>query len=168
MKKVLLADSGFWIALLREKDNHHKQSKCVFDRIRKYYDLTVVIPWPTLYEFLKGEEIYLSYRFIETIKQIEDSKVRNIRVLYYPDNDIREKCLEIYRTKVEKSVITNRKDRILSLVDMIILETIKKVKQEIYPEVYLLSYDNLLKSYNRGRNDFKLIDDLCREAKFDL
>lgn len=166
MKKVLVADSGFWIGLLRERDEHHHKSKCIFDKIRKYYDTLLVIPWPTLYEFLKGEEIYLSHRFMEILRQIENNKSRNLKILYYPDDEIRERCLNIYMAKVEDYAKSNRRDRILSLVDITILETIKKLRKEIYPEIYLISYDNLLKSYNKSGNEFKIIEDFCKDGKF--
>lgn len=163
MKKILVADSGFWIALLREKDSHHNHSNCVYNKITKYYNIVVVIPWPTLYEFLKGEEVYLSYRFLEIIRQIENSKEKNMQILYYPDSNIKEKCLETYKSKVYNYIKINRRDRILSLVDMVILEILKEIKGKFNPqEIYLLSYDNLLKGYIRSISNFKLIEDLCK------
>lgn len=68
--------------------------------------------------------------------------------------------------KVEDYAKSNRRDRILSLVDITILETIKKLRKEIYPEIYLISYDNLLKSYNKSGNEFKIIEDFCKDGKF--
>jgi predicted nucleic acid-binding protein len=49
LRKTALVDSGFWIALLHERDSHHADALMKSGVLR---NLTYIMPWPTLYETL--------------------------------------------------------------------------------------------------------------------
>jgi predicted nucleic acid-binding protein len=47
--KTALVDTGFWIALLHKRDQHHEDALRKSEILR---DLDYILPWPTLYETL--------------------------------------------------------------------------------------------------------------------
>ncbi len=49
LHRRVLVDSGFWIALLDERDQHHQQAKTNVGLLR---NAVYIVPWPTLYETL--------------------------------------------------------------------------------------------------------------------
>ncbi len=52
-QKYLLTDSGFWIALLDKQSNvlQHETAVSIIELVERN-KFTVLIPWPTLYEFV--------------------------------------------------------------------------------------------------------------------
>lgn len=50
VQKTALVDSGFWIALLDGRDEHHQSAQSKAETLLR---LQYVVPWPTLYETLR-------------------------------------------------------------------------------------------------------------------
>lgn len=49
MAKKILVDTGFWIALFYERDQHHDAAQKIEDILAIH---TILVPWPTLFEFV--------------------------------------------------------------------------------------------------------------------
>lgn len=47
--RIAIVDSGFWIALLDERDQHYEEAQTKADVVRS---LAYILPWPILYETL--------------------------------------------------------------------------------------------------------------------
>ncbi len=103
---VFLVDTGFWFALYKTKDQHHKkaceiESRLGFDKVK------IIMPWPSLYEtlntqFIKNSEGLNSFTRL----------LRSPQVVRLSDCGYRERSLEI--------VLQSSSKRPLSLVDMVI------------------------------------------------
>lgn len=102
MRKSILIDTGFWIALYDERDPYHHKAINLLDLIPGN---DVLIPWPTLYEtintrFCKNKSTLAGFEsFIKTQNTLLISD------LYYRDGNL----LEVFEGS-----------RTLSLVDRVI------------------------------------------------
>ena len=100
MSKKLLADTGFWIALLDEKDQHYQSAG---ERAPWIDVATLVMPWPVLYETLRTRLVRMSVCFTN----------KYIHVQFIDDGKYRD---EAYSRAIDFSV---RLRRPISLVDMV-------------------------------------------------
>lgn len=133
---AVIVDTGFWVAIIDKRDSYHKKSMCIVEKLNSNFEL--IVPWPTLYEFLKGKDIY--HRFFDVTAEIRN---KGVNLNYYPDENLREKCMENYK-KVQSN---------LSLVDIIILEIGRRLSEKRPAgSTYFLSYDRLLINYLYGYN----------------
>lgn len=128
---TVIVDTGFWVAIIDKNDKYHQESVCIIEKLNSNFEL--IIPWPTLYEFLKGKDIYR--KFFDIILEIRN---KGIKLNYYHDENLRERCIRNYETF--------RSD--LSLVDLVILEIGKEIsKKRPAGDTYFLSYDRLLRNF---------------------
>ena len=138
INKYTLLDSCFWIALYEEKDKNHETAQEIAEDIFK---TNIVIPWPTLYEFMntrftKREENIINFQRI----------IKNPNTFLIEDNDYRKDSLDIFFR-------LNLSQRKLSLVDIIIRAIIEDKKIKI----------DTLVTFNPG--DFQ---DICRKKRVEL
>jgi predicted nucleic acid-binding protein len=99
-----LADTGFWIALFDARDAQHKT---VGGQEELFELLTLIVPWPTLYETLRT-------RFVRRSDWVGrlDRILKRPNVEFVDDTHFRE---EAYALTVEYST---RLRRFISMVDM--------------------------------------------------
>ena len=105
MSKKLLADTGFWIALLDEKDQHYQSAG---ERAPWIDVATLVMPWPVLYETLRTRLVRRPARVLRLDEQLKKPNVQFIDDGKYRD--------EAYSRAIDFSV---RLRRPISLVDMV-------------------------------------------------
>ena len=81
INKTALVDSGFWIALLDERDEHYKEAQ---QKAETLLHLRYIFPWPILYETLRTRFVRrpLAVRKFESFLKrpnttyLEDAKYR--------------------------------------------------------------------------------------------
>jgi predicted nucleic acid-binding protein len=81
INKTALVDSGFWIALLDQRDQHHREAQ---EKAESLFHLRYIFPWPILYETLRTRFVRrpIAVRKFETFLKrpnatyLEDSKYR--------------------------------------------------------------------------------------------
>ena len=117
MSKNILIDTCYWIALFRKNDTYHTDALVINECLSEH---KVIIPWPSLYEYLNTEFLDNPYVFTKFKKIILLSNV--IRL---PDNEYRENALSTFFG-------SNNLNRRLSLVDLIIREMIADDKIKIH------------------------------------
>jgi predicted nucleic acid-binding protein len=105
-RQTVLVDSGFWFALLDERDQHFYEAQSKADRILR---LTYILPWPVLYETLCS-------RFVRRPALIAKFEVflKRPNAVLLDDTDYREGSLD--------RVLNQARDgnRTISLVDMVL------------------------------------------------
>jgi len=107
VSETALVDTGFWIALFDPRDEHHDLADSKGDLL----DLvTVVVPWPTLYETLRTRFV----RRPEWVLRLDQRLKRPTAVEFVDDRDYRD---EAYALAVEYSI---RQKRPISMVDMLL------------------------------------------------
>jgi len=82
INRIALVDSGFWIALLEERDPHHKDAQSKADAL---LEMKYLLPWPILYETLRTRftrRAWLVHKFEGFLKRpnaviLDDKKYRN-------------------------------------------------------------------------------------------
>ncbi len=105
MSETVLADTGYWIALLDPREQMHGAVSQTQDLLEL---LTLVVPWPILYETLRTRYV----RRPDWVARL-DARLKGTSVLFIDDRDYRE---EAYALAVEYSV---RRKRPISMVDML-------------------------------------------------
>ena len=105
MSKKLLADTGFWIALLDEKDQHYQSAG---ERAPWIDVATLVMPWPVLYETLRTRLVKRPERVVRL-----DQQMKKPNVEFIEDQKYR---LEAYSQTIDFSI---RFRRPISMVDMV-------------------------------------------------
>jgi len=104
MPKNIIADTGFWIALFNERDQHHADALRIECSLEHF---NLVIPWPTLYETINT-------RFAKRAKWRQGLKV-------YLDKSNTLKIDDApYKDRAIEEVITPLSKRYFSAVDFII------------------------------------------------
>ena len=53
--RFVLLDSGFWIGLLDPRDEQHARCHRISEKIQDFH---VLVPWPTLYEFVNTRNMH--------------------------------------------------------------------------------------------------------------
>ncbi len=105
MSKTVLADTGYWIALFDPRETEHVTVAGTEDL---FESLTLVVPWPILYETLRT-------RFVRRRDWVArlDERLKRPNVSFIDDRDY---CEEAYSLAVEHST---RLGRPISMVYML-------------------------------------------------
>ena len=105
MSETVLADTGYWIALFDPREAEHETVVGTEALIEL---LTLVVPWPILYETLRT-------RFVRRRDWVArlDERLKRPNVSFIDDRDY---CEEAYTLAVEHSI---RLRRPISMVDML-------------------------------------------------
>lgn len=113
MRKVILADTGFWLGLIDPRDNFHNSANEISELIDGN---TILFPWPCLYETISTRLVRRRQQLLHLEKLLSQSFV-----ILIDDND--------YKMSALSSVFENnrRTGRAFSLVDSVIREIIKDV-----------------------------------------
>lgn len=104
MSESVLADTGYWIALFDPREAEHKTVVDTSDLVEL---LTLVVPWPLLYETLRTRFV----RRRDWVARLEE-RLRRANVSFIEDSDYRD---EAYFLTVEYAT---RLRRPISMVDM--------------------------------------------------
>lgn len=109
VNRLVLADTGFWIALYDLTDQHHPAATRIMDQLALG---TFLFPWPLYYELLRT-------RFVRRPGWVESfcGVIRQQRIKILDDVDYRDRAL--YLT-IESASNGIRAKRGISLVDMVI------------------------------------------------
>lgn len=107
MSKNVLTDSCYWIALYTDDDYYHEYA-ILFDEFLEVHRL--IIPWPSLYEFLNTKFTGKPYRM--TLFQ---KKMLQPNIMKIPDYPYRDNALSKFFGHINIG-------RRLSLVDLVIRE----------------------------------------------
>ena len=107
MPKNVLIDSGYWIALYQDGDTHHDDAILINEYLLAH---RLIIPWPSLYEFLNTKFFKRPISLTLFRKTILLPNV--IRI---PDSDYRESAFTNFLNP-------RNLGRRLSLVDLVIRE----------------------------------------------
>lgn len=104
-RKILLIDTGFWFALYKPKDQHHREA---IEKSEILNTCNLIIPWPCLYEtfntqFAKNKAAVLNF----------EQLLKQPHVVRLPDEPYREQALE-------SAISLANGTRYLSLVDVVI------------------------------------------------
>jgi len=79
----IIIDSGFWIGLLDRRDQYHILSSKIFKLLTDFvriYRIQIIIPWLSLYEFLKENRLDLKFfRLLDILRN------NSINVLKYAE-----------------------------------------------------------------------------------
>jgi predicted nucleic acid-binding protein len=137
--KTILLDTGYWIALFSSENEKEKQD--VVEYVSELIDennYTVIIPFPTLYEFLNSK---LSRKDRQKFNLEAELSKQKYEKVY--DEKYRKKALENF---FKQFSFVNYD---ISLVDEIIKEMIEDttLKTDI-----IVTFDNGLKNYARSMN----------------
>lgn len=114
--KNILTDTGFWIAYFEERDEYHKIAQELSSVI---FDYNIIIPFPSVYEFLNT-------RFSRRSKQVNELELlfHKLNIVYVYD--------DAYRTElIQKFIRINKGKRIISAVDMVINQILEDVNIKI-------------------------------------
>jgi predicted nucleic acid-binding protein len=105
VNETVLADTGYWIALFDPREERHADVADTADLIES---LTLVMPWPILYETLRT-------RFVRRPDWVArlDERLKKPNVAFIDDEDY---CQDAYSLTVEYST---RLKRPISMVDML-------------------------------------------------
>jgi predicted nucleic acid-binding protein len=105
VSETVLADTGYWIALFDPREAEHTTVAGTEDIIER---LTLVVPWPLLYETLRT-------RFVRRRDWVArlDERLKRPNVSFIDDRDY---CEDAYSLAIEYSV---RLGRPISMVDML-------------------------------------------------
>jgi predicted nucleic acid-binding protein len=128
VKKYVLIDTCFWIALFKPTDPFHKNSREILAQIDRYY---FRLPWPTLYEFINTRLMTTPSRLAQFTK-----------VMVCP-GIIREDDSKYREISLKLSMERTNKDPALSLTDSVI--RLMAEDRDLRVD-YLVSYDNDLRA----------------------
>lgn len=137
--KAVVVDAGFWYALYDARDALHDQANAKASHIDS---LTLVFPWPTLYETL-------GTRFVKNRSGIERLAIllKRPNVRFIDDTPYREAALDATLSEARLGT------RAISLCDMIIRLMIEDVNVRIHA---ILTFN---------KKDFS---DVCRSARVEM
>jgi predicted nucleic acid-binding protein len=111
LDKTALVDTGFWIALLDERDGHHEDA---LNKSRILRNLAYILPWPSLYETLNTRLV----RRPDRVRQFVQSFLKRPNAVILDDCCYRDSALE--KTLSDKLM----RKHPLSLVDNVLREII--------------------------------------------
>jgi predicted nucleic acid-binding protein len=135
VRKYVLIDTCFWIALFKPNDPFHKNAKEILAQIDRYY---FRLPWPTLYEFINTRLVTTPSRLAQFTRVMASPGI-----IREDDTKYRERSLKL-------SIERTSNDPALSLTDSVI--RLMAEDRDLCVD-YLVSYDNDLRSSitrNRG------------------
>ena len=116
MKKHLLIDTGFWIGLADDRDQHHQDALDLIETVQRH---KILVPWPITYEVLRTKHTK-RFQYLEAIKKA----LAHFNCIFVEDAPYREECL---------AACLNQRHggRGFSLVDMILRSIIDGYHHEI-------------------------------------
>jgi len=120
--KDIITDTGFWLALCDERNEHHHKSIDTFGKIGLF---NVLVPWPVMYEVLRTK--FVKNRL--TVKRFDEA-LRALKVSFLDDTPYREKALE------ETVELSSAGKRVMSLADVVIRYILYDIKVD-----YLITYN---------------------------
>ena len=135
----VIVDSGFWIALFNERDENHNNAGAMLDALPQ---LTIVVPWPTLYETINTRLV----RRPLAVQRFE-ALIKGPNVTLLDDLPYRADAIEVVFTTART------RPRPLSLVDLVIRSMLLDINVRV---------DALL-TCNQG--DFA---DVCRRRRIEM
>lgn len=103
--KFLLFDTGFWIALLDDRDPYHSQAASLYEKTENWHGL---LPWPILYEVLSTRLSRDNRKLIRLASELRSPGIKLINDVSYRD------------LALEKVFDRENALRRLSLVDVIL------------------------------------------------
>jgi len=108
INRFILADSGFWFALLNSRDEYYDQANKIEKEIS---NCKFLFPWPVLYEVVNSKFVKSQHQVVEFERMMK----RTSSILIH-DEKYREGCVD--------SVFdwAREKKRAISLVDSVIRE----------------------------------------------
>ena len=115
VRKTVLLDTGFWIALYNSNDQHHETADSLLNLVR---DESILIPWPTAYEFLNTRFTRNYWRIQGFANFVQGSSL----VEWIDDAPYRETALDKFLKNQGKK---------FSLVDLVIRELLSDVNIRI-------------------------------------
>ncbi len=131
VRKTVLLDTGFWIALYESNDQHHESAASILELAK---DANIPVPWPTAYEFLNTKFTRNYWRMVGFTNFTQGSS----SIEWIDDVPYREAALNKF---------LNSQGRKFSLVDLVIREILSEVNIRID---YFVTFNT---------NDFKDICD---------
>ena len=120
MNKTVLIDSGFWCALYEPRDQYYQEAQLIANLIE---DKQLILPWPTLYEFINT-------RFIRRIDRLNafNAQLTRTSINYLDDTGYKQAAL---------NEVINR--GLYSLVDSVIRQVLSDVNVKID---YFVTFNN--------------------------
>lgn len=115
MAKNVLIDTGYWIALLNERDKHHETARVLENDLSVH---TLLIPWPTLFECVDtrlARRKHSAMRFKQLLRRPSSALV--------DDSPYRQKSLDF---------VLEQPNHRFSLTDHIIRSMIEDVRLSIH------------------------------------
>ena len=117
INKYSLLDSCFWIALYEERDKNHKNAQKIAEYIFK---TNLIIPWPTLYEFMNTRFARREHTIINFQKIIQGDNI-----ILIEDNNYKKDSLNTFFN------LNLLRKRELSLIDIIIRAIMEDINLKI-------------------------------------
>lgn len=131
--KTIILDTGYWIALFSpEKEKEKQQTVEEVTRLIDENNYSILIPFPTLYEFLNSK-LSRKRDKINLINELSKSKYKKIY-----DDDYRDKALKKFSDQFSYSISD------ISLVDEVIKEMIEDEKLRTDS---IVTFDEALRNY---------------------
>lgn len=108
VNKYILADSGFWFALLNSRDEYYKEAVQIEKKIS---NCKFLFPWPILYEVINTKFVKSQHQVVEF-----ERILKRASSILIDDEKYRKGCVEtVFNWAREKK-------RTISLVDSVIRE----------------------------------------------
>jgi predicted nucleic acid-binding protein len=123
VRKTVLLDTGFWIALYDANDQHHETANSFLDLVS---DESILIPWPTAYAFLNTRFTRNHWRIQGFANFVKGSSL----VEWIDDAPYRKTALDKFLKNQGKK---------FSLVDLVIREILSEVNIRID---YLVTFNS--------------------------
>jgi len=117
INKYILADSGFWFALLNSRDEYYDEAVRIEKEIS---NCKFLFPWPVLYEVINTKFVKSQYQVVEF-----ERILKRTSSILIDDDKYRHGCVEtVFNWAREKK-------RAISLVDSVIREVLSDEKVRI-------------------------------------
>ena len=113
--KTAVVDTGFWFALLNERDQHHRNALAQEHRLRS---LRLILPWPCLYEILNTKFV----RNLVWVRRFE-SFLKHPSVVFFDDVK--------YRQAAYDRTLQDARRRSISLVDRVIRSILEDLSNRV-------------------------------------
>lgn len=107
--KTVLVDTGFWIALLDERDEHFEAAQTKAALLLEY---RYILPWPILYETLRTRLVRNELR----LKKFERF-LKRPNANFLEDGKYREKALEVTLSKPKGSCLSLDDSLLREIID---------------------------------------------------
>jgi predicted nucleic acid-binding protein len=115
LPNIALVDTGFWIAVFDQGDQHHPSA---VRKVDEFSRLHYILPWPVMYETLRTRLV----RQPSQVKKFE-SFVKNPRAIWLDDRHYRDQALDLAFS------VNGR--RAISLVDHVLRLIIEDIRLRV-------------------------------------